>query len=152
MGTSLSVLCSLPRVDLIPRAGELETKPGEAFTLRLRLPSDPHRIGLNWVYVDPATARVLRVDRFDRQPLGVKIVRLVTPLHYGAIGGLTTRILWVVTGLMPGVFFFTSLLMWWNRVLSKKWRRRAPPIRQSRTRLRHFMKGSDRNRSDHCPS
>jgi uncharacterized iron-regulated membrane protein len=103
-------------------------KPDEAFTLRLRLPSDPHRIGLNWVYVDPATARVLRVDRFDQQPLGVKIIRLITPLHYGTIGGLTTRILWVVTGLMPGVFFVTSLLLWWNRVLSKRWRRRAATL------------------------
>ncbi|MGA3238141.1 MAG: PepSY-associated TM helix domain-containing protein [Bryobacteraceae bacterium] len=100
-------------------------KRGDAFTLRLRLPSDPHRIGMNWVYVDPSTARVLRVDRFDRQPLGVKIVRLITPLHYGTIGGLATRILWVATGLMPGILFVTSLLMWWNRVLSKKWRRRA---------------------------
>ncbi len=100
-------------------------KRGDAFTLRLRLPSDPHRIGLNWVYVDPSTARVLRVDRFDRQPLGVKIIRLITPLHYGTIGGLTTRILWLATGLTPGLFFVTALLLWWNRVLSKKWRRRA---------------------------
>lgn len=78
---------------------------------------------MNWVYVDPPTAQVLRVDRFDQQPLGAKIIRLLTPLHYGTIGGLITRILWMVTGLMPGVFFVTSLLMWWNRVLSKKTRR-----------------------------
>ncbi|MBV8731107.1 MAG: PepSY domain-containing protein [Acidobacteriia bacterium] len=98
-------------------------KKGDAFTLRLRRPSDPHRIGLNWVYIDPSTAKVLRVDRFDQQPRGVQIIRLLTPLHYGTIGGYATRILWVITGLMPGLFFVTALLMWWNRTLSKKWRR-----------------------------
>jgi uncharacterized iron-regulated membrane protein len=106
-------------------------KRNDPFTMRLCLPSDPHRIGMNWVYVDPSTAQVLRVDRFDRQPLGVKIIRLFTPLHYGTIGGYATRILWLITGLMPGVFFVTALLMWWNRTLSKKWRRsdRAAPAR-----------------------
>lgn len=99
------------------------TQPGDAFTLRLQLPSDPHRIGLNWVYVDPGTARVLRVDRFADQPLGVQIIRLMTPIHYGTFGGYTTRVLWIFAGLMPGVLFITSLLMWWNRSLSKRARR-----------------------------
>ncbi len=106
-------------------------RPGDAVTLRLRLPSDHHRIGMNWVYVDPSTAQVLRVDRFDQQPLGVKIIRLITPLHYGTIGGLPTRILWVAAGLMPGVFFVTALVMWWNRVLSK-----AAPEQGDRSGLR----------------
>jgi uncharacterized iron-regulated membrane protein len=88
---------------------------------------------LNWVNVDPSTARVLRVDRFGKQPLGVQIIRLLTPLHYGTIGGYATRMLWVIAGLMPGVFFVTALLMWWNRTLSKKWRRsrRAMPAMAS---------------------
>jgi uncharacterized iron-regulated membrane protein len=51
------------------------------------------------------------------------------PIHYGTFGGYTTRVLWIFAGLMPGTLFVTSLLMWWNRSLSKKWRRRAmrPP-------------------------
>jgi len=92
---------------------------GDAFMLRLQLPSDPHRIGLNWVYVDPGTARVLRLDKFSEQPLGVQVIRLMTPIHYGTFGGYATRILWIFAGLMPGVLFITSLLMWWNRSLSK---------------------------------
>src|SRR5262249_53390375 len=99
-------------------------KPGDPYSLRLKLPGDPHRIGLNWVYVDPGDARVLRVDRLADQPLGVKIIRLITPLHYGTIGGYATRVLWIFAGLAPGVLFATSLLMWWNRSLSKKRRRR----------------------------
>ncbi|OFW42426.1 MAG: hypothetical protein A3J28_04760 [Acidobacteria bacterium RIFCSPLOWO2_12_FULL_60_22] len=106
--------------------------PSEAFSLRMRRSSDPHRLGLNWVYVDPASARVLRVDRFDRQPRGVQLIRLMIPLHYGTIGGLFTRVLWVVAGLMPGVLFSAALLMWWNRVLSKKRRARKPAAAELR--------------------
>ena len=98
-------------------------KTEDAFTLRMRRASDPHRIGLNWVYVDPATAQVLRVDRFDRQPLGVQIIRLMTPLHYGTVGGIPTQVLWIAVGLVPGVLFTTAVLMWWNRSLAGKWRR-----------------------------
>lgn len=99
------------------------TRRGDAFSLRLKLPGDPHRIGLNWVYVDPSTAVVLRVDRLSEQPLGVQIMRLMTPLHYGTIGGYATRVLWLLAGLSPAVLFVTSLLMWWNRSLSKKRKR-----------------------------
>src|SRR5262249_40353883 len=98
-------------------------KQGEALSFRLKLPSDPHRIGLNWVYVDPVSAKVLRVDRLSGQPLGVQMMRLMTPIHYGTFGGYTTRVLWILVGLMAGVFFVTAILMWWNRSLSKKWRR-----------------------------
>jgi uncharacterized iron-regulated membrane protein len=120
--------------DAVPSMIIFPVKRGDPFTLRLRRPSDLHRIGLNWVYVDPSTTQVLRVDRFDQQPIGVKIVRLMNPLHYGTIGGLATRILWVVAGLMPSVFFITAILMWWNRVLSKRWRRSqriVSPVRQT---------------------
>jgi uncharacterized iron-regulated membrane protein len=105
-------------------------KPGEPVSLRLKLASDPHRIGLNWVYVDPISARVLRVDRLADQPLGVQMMRLMTPIHYGTFGGYTTRILWIFAGLMPGVLFVTSLLMWWSRSLSKKRRRLRRPLRE----------------------
>jgi uncharacterized iron-regulated membrane protein len=114
--------------DSVPSMIIFPAKKGDAFTLRLKRPSDAHRIGLNWVYVDPSTTAVLRVDRFDRQPLGVQIIRLITPLHYGTIGGYATRILWIAAGLMPGVLFVTALLMWWNRKLSKK-RRHARAVR-----------------------
>ena len=98
-------------------------KQGEALSFRLKLPSDPHRIGLNWVYIDPVSAKVLRVDRLSDQPRGVQLMRIMTPIHYGTFGGYTTRVLWIFVGLIPGMLFLTSILMWWNRSLSKKWRR-----------------------------
>ena len=66
----------------------------------------------------------LRLNK-AKAPLGVRLMRLIAPIHFGDIGGLFTRILWVVIGLTPGILFVTSLLLWWNRSLSKKWRRQG---------------------------
>jgi uncharacterized iron-regulated membrane protein len=36
-------------------------------------------------------------------------------LHVGSFGGLTTRILYVILGLTPGVLSITGFLLWWRR-------------------------------------
>jgi uncharacterized iron-regulated membrane protein len=96
-----------------------------SFYVRVRCPYDPHAVGLTYIYVDPPTARTTLVDRFYQEPSGMRIVRLMTPIHYGDVGGLFTRILWILIGLTPGILFVTSLLMWWNRSLYKGFRRRS---------------------------
>jgi uncharacterized iron-regulated membrane protein len=95
----------------------------DPFTYRMLRSSDLHRLGLNWIYLDPDKARVLRVDRFDQQPLGVQIFRVLAPFHYGHFYGVIPRILWVFAGIVPSVLFVTALLLWWNRSISKKWAR-----------------------------
>jgi uncharacterized iron-regulated membrane protein len=123
-------------LDDIIRSAELETPdcrptiiefpkhPDESYVIRVRCPYDPEAVGLSYVYVDPPSAQVRSVDRFYQAAPGVRLIRLMTPIHYGDVGGLFTRVLWIIVGLTPGVLFVTSLLMWWNRSLSKTWLRR----------------------------
>jgi uncharacterized iron-regulated membrane protein len=99
-----------------------------SFYVRVRCPYDPHAVGLTYIYIDPPTARTTLVDRFYQEPSGMRIVRLMTPIHYGDVGGPFTRILWIFIGLTPGILFVTSLLMWWNRSLSKKWSQRPSKL------------------------
>ena len=99
------------------------TKPGNPFAYRMLRDSDLHRLGLNWVYMDPSNAQVLRVDQLNQQPLGVQVFRVLAPFHYGHFWGWIPRIIWTAAGLIPGILFVTSLLLWWNRSLSKKWTR-----------------------------
>jgi uncharacterized iron-regulated membrane protein len=110
--------------DCKPTIIEFPKHPDESYVIRVRCPYDPHAVGLSYVYVDPPSAQVRGVDRFYEAPAGVRLIRLMTPIHYGDVGGLFTRVLWIIVGLTPGVLFVTSLLMWWNRSLSKKWLRR----------------------------
>lgn len=101
---------------------QFAVRTGDSFVVRVHCPGDPHAVGLSYVYVDPATAQVTGVDRFFDAPLGVRIIRLMTPLHYGDVGGLPTRILWIFIGFIPAMMFITGLLMWWNRSLGRRWR------------------------------
>jgi uncharacterized iron-regulated membrane protein len=106
--------------DCKPTIFYLPKSPDASFYVRVRCPYDPHAVGLTYIYVDPPTARTTFVDRFYQEPSGMRIIRLMTPIHYGDVGGPFTRILWIFVGLAPGILFVTSLLMWWNRSLSKK--------------------------------
>src|SRR5262249_3007411 len=54
---------------------------------------------------------------------GDKIVRWFTYLHFGNFAGPKTKAVWVFLGLAPVLLFFTGVLMWWNRVLSREARK-----------------------------
>lgn len=41
-------------------------------------------------------------------------------LHFGRFGGWSTKAIWAVAGLAPACMFITGLLMWWNRIISKR--------------------------------
>lgn len=64
------------------------------------------------VAVDPYTAEVLRVTLPENITLGDRITSSFFPLHNGAFGGISTRILYVFVGLSPTVLFITGLTMY----------------------------------------
>jgi uncharacterized iron-regulated membrane protein len=109
--------------DGVPTMVNFPATTRDAITVRLKRPGDLHRIGYNYVVVDPNNAAVLRVERFDRQALGVRIIRFMVPLHYGTFGGTATRVLYVVLGLVPPLLFVTGCIMWWNRSARKRFER-----------------------------
>lgn len=53
--------------------------------------------------------------------LGASFLSLMAQLHVGRFNGFT-QALWAVVGLIPAVSAVTGALMWWNRVLRKKFR------------------------------
>lgn len=106
-----------------PTLFRFAAKPGDTHSLKRLLPSDWRTQGEDTVYLDPATAAVVRVDRHNEQALGVRLQRNIYSLHFGTFWGHPTRILWILMGLAPLVLFVTGLLMYWNRVVVK-WKRR----------------------------
>jgi uncharacterized iron-regulated membrane protein len=54
---------------------------------------------------------------------------VLAQLHFGRFNRFTEA-LWTILGLAPGISAGTGALMWWNRVLRKKFRR---PYRQTET-------------------
>jgi uncharacterized iron-regulated membrane protein len=59
-------------------------------------------------------------DARDRSA-GDVVLTWMGPLHFGNFGGVAVKVLWVVLGLTPSLLFVTGAMMWWNRVLRRKW-------------------------------
>ena len=112
-----------------------ELKPNKALNFRSYSPAHERF----QTFVDPYTGKIICQYNYNHRFLQkiydphdnlLALVRLVTPIHYGDVGGLPTRILWIAVGLTPAVLFVTSVLMWWNRSLSRRWSRDlfTPPL------------------------
>ena len=93
---------------------ELRLADGKgAVDLRLHRAGDLATAG-NHVYLDPATAAVLQVDRIVDRPLGARLYAALTPIHYSEFGGAPVKIVWGLMGLAPLLLFVTGLLTWWR--------------------------------------
>jgi len=104
---------------------------GEPVTVRTKEEKDWHRIGLNYVYLEPADATLIRSDRFSEVTLGTQALLFVYPLHFGRFGGRLNRttfygvmVAYVCLGVAPVVLMMSGLVMYWNRSWSATWRRR----------------------------
>jgi len=83
--------------------------------------------------LDPPTATYAG-DRFVDQA-----IYWLAYLHFGRINGIgipcrgpglcdqATKLVWALFGLAPAAMFVTGTIMWWNRVVRKKFRRTPPP-------------------------
>ena len=111
----------------------------DIFRFRVKLPGDGWEFGRSEVYFDQYSGELRGIH--DVRALSVPqlvFVQWMAPIHYGRFGGMLTRVLWVVSGLVPLVLFISGCLMWWNRSLVKMWRRRSASAPSAYpTRLTH---------------
>lgn len=105
-------------------------KAGEPVEARVKTPFDSHMHGHSRVWLDPATATVLRVEDFRTLPLAQRALAVAGQIHKGHFTeagwpGAALRALWIPLGLAPGLLFLTGFLMWWNRVVAKRLRKQS---------------------------
>ncbi len=93
--------------------------PGAAdapIRLRVRVPGDPSpRFPRSYIHVDRYSAKILAVVDYRRGDPSSSFNTWLHPLHDAAIGGLPTRILAVLIGLLPGFLLITGFLHWRRR-------------------------------------
>jgi uncharacterized iron-regulated membrane protein len=92
--------------------------PSQPLTIRKQLPQESLRLALSSVDVDRYSGQVSNVNRVDPNSSFHPVV-VSSTLHFGLLGGLPTRILWVFVGFMPTVLFVTGFLMWRQRQWGK---------------------------------
>ena len=109
--------------------------------LKVHVPGDYWEIGRSEIYFDQYTGELRGLhDIRDLSP-GRRFAHWMMPLHFGRFGGglfgrVVTRATWVVFGMTPVVLFVSGCVMWWNRSLSKQWRRRTLTKRSETLQLR----------------
>lgn len=96
-------------------------QPGpEPIRVRVQVPGDPHRrFPGGFVFVDQHTGNVLAVHDVRRGNASTTLIAWIRVLHDGSVGGLATRILAVLLGLIPACLFVTGLLHWRRRTAAR---------------------------------
>ena len=78
------------------------------------------------VYFNPYSSEYISTWRYGvNKSAGDWIIWSQVPLHFGTYWGLGVKIVWALAGLAIPLLAVTGLLMYWNRVLRRKWKRRG---------------------------
>jgi uncharacterized iron-regulated membrane protein len=83
-------------------------------------PSTGRRLMLS---LDQYSGKVLLNSNKDFPEVGKAYLSWLGPIHYGSFGGLTTKIIALIAGLVPLALFITGFITWWPR-WKKQLRRR----------------------------
>jgi uncharacterized iron-regulated membrane protein len=70
--------------------------------------------------VDQYTGKILLNSRTDFPNIGNAYLSWLGPVHFGSFGGLPTKILAVIGGLMPLALFITGFVIWYPRWKKQK--------------------------------
>lgn len=86
-----------------------------AARVRLRLPDDPHQIGMSTVWLDSVSGRVRAARSWSELDAGSRAFSIIYPLHTGSLFGLATLLVTFTGGLALAGFGCTGIWLWWQR-------------------------------------
>lgn len=89
--------------------------PGQPVRVRLKLPDDPHPIGLSSVWLHPVTAQVLATQRWNQLDPGARAYSVMYPLHIGELGGPLHTFAAALLGFALAGFGVSGIWLWWRR-------------------------------------
>lgn len=95
---------------------DVPSAPDKPVRVRFQVPGDPHRrFPGSYVFIDPFSGRVLAIHDVRNAATRTGLTRWIRALHDGSVGGLSTRLLAVVVGLVPTILLTTGVLHWLRR-------------------------------------
>ena len=87
-------------------------RSGKAVLVRKRLANDNATHGMNRIYVDAASGRVLRASALERLPPGNAMFEWLYPMHTGKLFGTPYKVLLILAGIAPMLSLVTGLILW----------------------------------------
>lgn len=120
----------LPEAELLGIAMPVEKDMSYRLDLKSASVSDAgNRILL---MVDQYSGKILLNSETDFPNIGNSYLTWLTPLHYGTFGGMPTRILAFIGGLVPLILFITGFIIWWPRYKKQKKNSERPDVRPAK--------------------
>jgi uncharacterized iron-regulated membrane protein len=121
-----NALAAMKPLDEIVAAAERAVPGGAVTRIAIRdgnvpvvvrnvLPGDNDTHGMNRIYVDAASATVLRASLLQRLPPGNAMFEWLYPLHTGKLLGTPYKVVLVLAGLVPLLSLVTGLIVWRSR-------------------------------------
>ena len=101
----------------------IPSKPGAAYSVRLRQPEEWTPNGRTTLYFD-ASGRLLRADDPLKGTKGDSIIETFYPIHSGKVGGTAWKLLLTVSGVGLGVLGLFAVYSFWFRKAAARTRRR----------------------------
>lgn len=90
----------------------LPKKPGDPLVVRKKRAQDLHPNGMNYIYLDSISGKVLAIDDASKASTGTRAFNARYPIHIWLWGGTPTRILAIFIGLSPLLLFASGFLIW----------------------------------------
>ena len=84
-----------------------------------------------YIYLDAASGQLLAWKDARDLPRLMQWATYAYAVHFGTFGGVWTKLLWVLLGILPAALWSTGLLLWWNRGLK-------PHFRSAQQHAKHF--------------
>jgi len=114
-------LNTFPGTELVFLTHGVQAPDGAVVVLLSRDRRIPLEIARDIVYFQPSTGEILGTEASGHWTWGDKLLMWAYTAHFGDFGGFLTKVIWAALGLVPVGLTVTGYLMWWNRVLKKKW-------------------------------
>ncbi len=89
--------------------------PGDPVGVRLRRPAEEATQGMNRVFLDAATGRVVRAVPLERAAAGAAMFEWLYPVHTGRWMGFAWRVALAAAGIAPLVALATGFALWFVR-------------------------------------
>ena len=87
-------------------------REGKPVVVRKRMPEDQATHGMNRIYVDGVSGRVLRASPLAKLPPGGAMFEWLYPLHTGKLFGTPYKVLLLLVGIAPMLSLVTGLILW----------------------------------------
>ncbi|MEM7198641.1 MAG: PepSY domain-containing protein [Planctomycetota bacterium] len=114
--------------ELEVRAVELPSRPGQAIGFRGPAEAVLVRDAANEIALDPFTGSVVTLRKGSARSVLDRLNHTMDPLHFGTFGGLTTRLLFLVSGLAICAGIVLGTVLYTRRMRSKA---RHQPFKRS---------------------